>query len=124
MNILIVGSGARESAFIWKLSQSRKNINIFSINPNADAQELSTPIYTQKEDLKFIKSKVIDLKIDMVLVGPEIPLINGVHDYLKKDPLTKKTAVIGPSKKGAKLEGSKDFAKNFMQKYNLSLIHI
>ena len=119
MNILIVGSGARESAFIWKLSQSRKNINIFSINPNADAQELSTPIYTQKEDLKFIKSKVIDLKIDMVLVGPEIPLINGVHDYLKKDPLTKKTAVIGPSKKGARLEGSKDFAKKFMQKYNI-----
>lgn len=119
MNILIVGSGARESAFIWKLSQSRKNINIFSINPNADAQELSTPIYTQKEDLKFIKSKVIDLKIDMVLVGPEIPLINGIQDYLKKDPLTKKTAVIGPSKKGAKLEGSKDFAKKFMQKYNI-----
>ena len=119
MNILIIGSGARESAFIWKLSQSRKNINIFSINPNADAQELSTPIYTQKEDLKFIKSKVIDLKIDMVLVGPEIPLINGIQDYLKKDPLTKKTAVIGPSKKGAKLEGSKDFAKNFMQKYNI-----
>ena len=119
MNILIVGSGARESAFIWKLSQSRKNINIFSINPNAGAQELSTPIYTQKEDLKFIKSKVIDLKIDMVLVGPEIPLINGIQDYLKKYPLTKKTAVIGPSKKGAKLEGSKDFAKNFMQKYNI-----
>ena len=119
MNILIVGSGARESAFIWKLSQSKKNINIFSINPNVDAQELSTPIYTQKEDLNFIKSKVIDLKIDMVLVGPEIPLINGIQDYLKKDPLTKKTAVIGPSKKGAKLEGSKDFAKNFMQKYNI-----
>ena len=119
MNILIVGSGARESAFIWKLSQSRKNINIFSINPNAGAQELSTPIYTQKEDLKFIKSKVIDLKIDMVLVGPEIPLINGIQDYLKKDPITKETAVIGPSKKGAKLEGSKDFAKNFMQKYNI-----
>ena len=80
---------------------------------------MSTPIYTQKEDLKFIKSKVIDLKIDMVLVGPEIPLINGIQDYLKKYPLTKKTAVIGPSKKGAKLEGSKDFAKNFMQKYNI-----
>ncbi|MDC3109558.1 phosphoribosylamine--glycine ligase [Flavobacteriales bacterium] len=119
MNILIVGSGARESAFIWKLSQSKKNINIFSINPNAGAQELSTPIYTQNEDLKFIKSKVIDLKIDMVLVGPEIPLINGIQDYLKKDPLTKKTAVIGPSKEGAKLEGSKDFAKSFMQKYNI-----
>ena len=119
MNILIVGSGARESAFIWKLSQSRKNINIFSINPNAGTQELSTPIYTQKEDLEFIKSKVVDLKIDMVLVGPEIPLINGIQDYLKKDPLTKKTAVIGPSKEGAKLEGSKDFAKSFMQKYNI-----
>ena len=119
MNILIVGSGARESAFIWKLSQSKKNINIFSINPNAGTQELSTPIYTQKEDLKFIKSKVVDLKIDMVLVGPEIPLIEGIQDYLKKDPLTNNTAVIGPSKKGAQLEGSKDFAKNFMQKYNI-----
>ena len=119
MNILIIGSGARESTFIWKLGQSKKNINIFSINPNAGAQEFSTPIYTQKEDLKFIKSKVIDLKIDMVLVGPEIPLINGIQDYLKKDPLTKKTAVIGPSKKGAKLEGSKNFAKNFMRKYNI-----
>ena len=126
MNILIIGSGARESTFIWKLSQSKKNINIFSINPNAGAQELSTPIYTQKEDLKFIKSKVIDLKIDMVLVGPEIPLINGIQDYLKKDPLTKKTAVIGPSKKGAKLEGSKNFAKNFMSdmfKVNLIIHH-
>jgi len=119
VNILIVGSGARESAFIWKLSQSRKNINIFSINPNAGTQELSTPIYTQKEDLEFIKSKVVDLKIDMVLVGPEIPLIEGIQDYLKKDPLTNNTAVIGPSKKGAQLEGSKDFAKNFMQKYNI-----
>lgn len=119
MNILILGSGARESAFIWKLSQSKKEVNIFSINPNAGIQELSTPIYTEKEDLKFIKYKVIELKIDMVLVGPEIPLIDGIQDYLKKDPLTKKTAVIGPSKKGAQLEGSKDFAKNFMHKYNI-----
>ena len=119
MNILILGSGARESAFIWKLSQSKKEVNIFSINPNAGIQELSTPIYTEKEDLKFIKYKVIELKIDMVLVGPEIPLIDGIQDYLKKDPLTKKTAVIGPSKKGAQLEGSKDFAKNFMNKYNI-----
>ena len=119
MNILILGSGARESAFIWKLSQSKKEVNIFSINPNAGIQELSTPIYTEKEDLKFIKHKVIELKIDMVLVGPEIPLIDGIQDYLKKDPLTKKTAVIGPSKKGAQLEGSKDFAKNFMHKYNI-----
>ena len=119
MNILILGSGARESAFIWKLSQSKKEVNIFSINPNAGIQELSTPIYTEKEDLKFIKYKVIELKIDMVLVGPEIPLIDGIQDYLKKDPLTKKTTVIGPSKKGAQLEGSKDFAKNFMHKYNI-----
>ena len=68
-----------------------------------------------------IKSKVIDLKIDMVLVGPEIPLINGIQDYLKKDPLTNKTAVIGPSKKGAELEGSKDFAKNLSQITKLPL---
>ena len=119
MNILIVGSGARESAFIWKLNQSKKEVKLFSINPNAGAAELSTPIYTEKEDLEFIKSKVIELKIDMVLVGPEVPLINGIQDFLKSDPLTKKTSIIGPSKEGAKLEGSKDFAKKFMSKYNI-----
>ena len=119
MNILIVGSGARESAFIWKLNQSKKDIKLFSINPNAGAAELSTPIYTEKEDLEFIKSQVVEHKIDMVLVGPEIPLINGIQDFLKNDPTTKKTSVIGPSKKGAQLEGSKDFAKNFMAKYNI-----
>ena len=119
MNILIVGSGARESAFIWKLNQSKKDIKLFSINPNAGAAELSTPIYTEKEDLEFIKSQVVEHKIDMVLVGPEIPLINGIQDFLKNDPSTNKTSVIGPSKKGAQLEGSKDFAKNFMAKYNI-----
>ena len=119
MNILIIGSGARESAFIWKLNQSKKTVKLFSINPNAGAAELSTPIYTEKEDFEFIKSQVIELKIDMVLVGPEIPLINGVQDFLKRDPLTKKTSIIGPSKEGAKLEGSKDFAKKFMSKYNI-----
>ena len=119
MNILIVGSGARESAFIWKLNQSKKDIKLFSINPNAGAAELSTPIYTEKEDLEFIKSQVVEHKIDMVLVGPEIPLINGIQDFLKSDPSTNKTSVIGPSKKGAQLEGSKDFAKNFMAKYNI-----
>ena len=119
MNILIIGSGARESAFIWKLNQSKKEVKLFSINPNAGAAELSTPIYTEKEDLEFIKSKVIELKIDMVLVGPEVPLINGIQDFLKRDALTKKTSIIGPSKEGAKLEGSKDFAKKFMSKYNI-----
>ena len=109
----------RESAFIWKLNQSKKTVKLFSINPNAGAAELSTPIYTEKEDFEFIKSQVIELKIDMVLVGPEIPLINGVQDFLKRDPLTKKTSIIGPSKEGAKLEGSKDFAKKFMSKYNI-----
>ncbi len=119
MNILIIGSGARESAFIWKLNQSKKDVKLFSINPNAGAAELSIPIYTENEDLEFIKSQVIELKIDMVLVGPEIPLINGIQDFLKRDPLTKKISTIGPSKEGAKLEGSKDFAKKFMSKYNI-----
>nr|AOE07747.1 phosphoribosylamine--glycine ligase [uncultured bacterium] len=101
------------------MNQSKKAVKLFSINPNAGAAELSTPIYTEKEDLEFIKSQVIKLKIDMVLVGPEIPLINGIQDFLKSDPLTKKTSIIGPSKEGAKLEGSKDFAKKFMSKYNI-----
>ena len=119
MNILIIGSGARESAFIWKLNQSKKDIKLFSINPNAGAAELSIPIYTEREDFEFIKSQVVDHKIDMVLVGPEIPLINGIQDFLKNDPSTKKTSIIGPSKQGANLEGSKDFAKKFMSKYNI-----
>ena len=119
MNILIIGSGARESAFIWKLNQSKKDIKLFSINPNAGAAELSIPIYTEREDLEFIKSQVVEHKIDIVLVGPEIPLINGIQDFLKNDPSTKKTSIIGPSKQGANLEGSKDFAKKFMSKYNI-----
>tara|TARA_B100001027_G_scaffold43749_1_gene28213 strand:- start:855 stop:2123 length:1269 start_codon:yes stop_codon:yes gene_type:complete len=119
VNILIIGSGARESAFIWKLNQSKKDIKLFSINPNAGAAELSIPIYTEREDFEFIKSQVVDHKIDMVLVGPEIPLINGIQDFLKNDPSTKKTSIIGPSKQGANLEGSKDFAKKFMSKYNI-----
>ena len=84
MNILIVGSGARESAFIWKMIQCKKAVKLFSIKPIAGAAEFSTPIYTEKDDLEFIKSQVIELKIDMVLVGPEIPLINGIQDFLKK----------------------------------------
>ena len=119
MNILIIGSGARESAFIWKLNQSKKKVNIFSMNPNAGSEQLSTPIHTKNDSLEFIKSQVIEHKIDMVLVGPEIPLINGIQDFLKKDQLTKTTSVIGPSMKGAQLEGSKDFAKKFMSKYNI-----
>ena len=101
------------------MNQSKKDVKLFSINPNAGAAELSIPIYTKKEDLEFIKSQVIELKIDMVLVGPEIPLINGIQDFLKNDHLTKKTSIIGPSKQGARLEGSKDFAKKFMSKYNI-----
>ena len=89
------------------------------MNPNAGSEQLSTPIHTKNDSLEFIKSQVIEHKIDMVLVGPEIPLINGIQDFLKKDQLTKTTSVIGPSMKGAQLEGSKDFAKKFMSKYNI-----
>ena len=89
------------------------------MNPNAGSEQLSTPIHTKNDSLEFIKSQVIEHKIDMVLVGPEIPLINGIQDFLKKDQLTKTTSVIGPSMKGAQLEGSKDFAKKFMSKYHI-----
>ena len=122
MNILIIGSGAREHVFFHKLLESKTNVSLFSINPNAAISSISKALYF---DFNFpnLKNAIINNSINLVLVGPEIPLIDGVYDFIKSDNEISDTIVIGPSKNGAMLEGSKDFAKHFMSKYNIPTAH-
>lgn len=118
MNILIIGSGAREHVFFHKLLQSKTKVSLFSINSNAAISSISKALYF---DFNFqnLKQAIINNSINLVLVGPEIPLIDGVFDFVKSDNEINDTIIIGPSKNGAMLEGSKDFAKDFMSKYNI-----
>lgn len=119
MRILILGSGGREHAFAWKLSQSHLCEKLFIAPGNAGTMQFGTNLDIGVNDFDSIKNCCIDDKIDLVLVGPEEPLVKGVSDYLKKEPLLKNLEIIGPSKDGAQLEGSKAFAKAFMQKFNI-----
>ena len=118
MNILIIGSGAREHVFFNQLLKSNTKVSLFSINPNAAISAITKSLYF---DFNFqnLKKAIIDNSINLILVGPEIPLIEGVYDFIKSDNQICDTIVIGPSKRGAMLEGSKDFAKEFMSKYNI-----
>lgn len=119
MNLLILGSGGREHTFAWKLSQSSLCKKLFIAPGNAGTNELGSNVDINLNDFAKIKSLVIDEKIDMVVVGPEGPLVNGIYDFFATDEQLKDITVIGPSKKGAQLEGSKEFAKKFMNKYNI-----
>ena len=119
MNILIIGSGAREHAFAWKIHNSKSDVNIYVTNPNAGMLDIVTPLNIDINNFNLIKESIIQHEISLVLVGPEIPLIMGITDFIYKDKDLDDVKVIGPSKLGAKLEGSKEFAKNFMNKYNI-----
>lgn len=119
MNILILGSGGREHAITWKLAQSRKVDKIFIAPGNAGTKALGTNLNIDPEDFGRIKKAVEDNKIEMVIVGPEAPLVSGIHDFFLRDHFLKQVPVIGPEKNAAQLEGSKDFAKAFMTKYNI-----
>lgn len=119
MNILILGSGGREHAFTLKLSQSDKIDQLFIAPGNAGTKALGTNININPTDFDAVKKVVIDHKIGMVVVGPEAPLVEGVHDYFLADDELQKIPVIGPKKDGALLEGSKDFSKQFMQKHGI-----
>ncbi len=119
MNILILGSGGREHAFALKLSESNKVNNLFIAPGNAGTQKIGTNINIDPTDFKAVKEVVLDHKIGMVVVGPEAPLVDGVHDYFLEDEALKNIPVIGPKKDGALLEGSKDFSKQFMEKYQI-----
>ena len=118
MNILIIGNGAREHVFFKLLSNSPTKTNLFSINPNAAIQKLSNPIFSPFS-FNLVKQVIKSSAIEMVIVGPENPLIDGIYDFIKADTEINHVSVIGPSKNGAQLEGSKKFAKDFMYRNNI-----
>ena len=117
--ILLLGSGGREHALAWKIAQSEKVEKLFVAPGNAGTAEVGENVNIKADDFEAIKSFVVEQSINMVVVGPEDPLVKGIYDELKNDSRTKDIPVIGPSKQGAVLEGSKDFAKSFMQRHHI-----
>lgn len=119
MNILIIGGGGREHALAWNIAQSPQLEKLFISPGNAGTAEMGSNVPVKVDDFEGIKTLVLEEKIDMVVVGPEAPLVAGIVDFFLGDPDLKEIPVIGPSQKGAMLEGSKDFAKMFMHKYKI-----
>ena len=119
MNILIIGSGAREHAFAWKISNSKHNVNLFITNPNPGTIKIANSVSLDIDNVSEIKRSIIKNNIQLLLVGPEIPLINGIYNFIKSDSDISHVCVIGPSKNGAQLEGSKEFAKEFISRHNI-----
>ena len=119
MNILIIGSGGREHAFGWKLKQSNKVENLFFAPGNAGTSQIGTNLNAGVSDFQKIKTLALQHNIALMLIGPEVPLVEGLHDFFASDPELKKVLVVGPKKEGAQLEGSKDFAKDFMMRHNI-----
>ena len=119
MKILLLGSGGREHALAWKIAQSEKCDKLFIAPGNGGTGNVGENVNMKADDFEAIKQFVVDKDINMVVVGPEDPLVKGIYDELKADPRTSSVPVIGPSKAGAVLEGSKDFAKGFMQRHHI-----
>jgi len=119
MRILLLGAGGREHALAWKIAQSKKCEKLFIAPGNAGTSQLGTNVDINANDFEAPKNFTLDNHIDMVVVGPEDPLVNGIYDNFKNDARTASIPVIGPSKQGAVLEGSKDFAKGFMERHNI-----
>ena len=119
MKILLLGSGGREHALAWKIAQSEKCEKLYIAPGNAGTSNCGENVAIKADDFEAIKDFVVANNINMVVVGPEDPLVKGIYDNLKQDERTKDIPVIGPSKAGAVLEGSKDFAKAFMQRHNI-----
>ena len=119
MKLLLLGSGGREHALAWKISQSPKVEKLYIAPGNAGTREVGENVALSATDFEGIKAFVLENNVDMVVVGPEDPLVKGVYDYFRDDELLKGIPVIGPSKEGATLEGSKDFAKAFMMRHGI-----
>jgi len=119
MNVLILGSGGREHAFAWKIAKSSSCNQLFIAPGNAGTAEIGTNVNIDVNDFESIKYFVIAENIELVLVGPEDPLVNGIYNFFKEDEQLKSITLIGPSKEGAQLEGSKEFAKEFMFRHNI-----
>ena len=119
MNVLILGSGGREHAFAWKIAKSSSCNKLFIAPGNAGTAEVGTNINIEVNDFESIKEFVLAENIELVLVGPEDPLVNGIYNFFKADEQLIDISLIGPSKEGAQLEGSKQFAKEFMFRHNI-----
>jgi phosphoribosylamine--glycine ligase len=119
MNVLILGSGGREHALAWKISQSSQLDKLFVAPGNAGTSSVAENVAISPTDFKAIKKFVVDQNIHLVVVGPEDPLVKGIHDFFLEDEVLRKIPVIGPQKMAAQLEGSKDFAKAFMQRHSI-----
>ena len=119
MNVLVVGSGGREHTLSWKIAQSSMCEKLFIAPGNAGTATLGQNVPISVDDFESLKTLVLENDISMVVVGPEDPLVKGIYDFFNDDDSLKEVTVIGPSKKGAQLEGSKEFSKKFMQKYDV-----
>ena len=119
MKILLLGSGGREHALAWKIAQSKKVDQLYIAPGNAGTGSVGENVPLKADDFEGIRQFVLSKGVDMVVVGPEDPLVKGVYDFFKNDNQLKDIPVIGPSKQGAVLEGSKDFAKAFMQRHGI-----
>ena len=118
-NLLLLGSGGREHALAWKIAQSPKINHLYIAPGNAGTAQVGTNVPLRADDFEGIERFVLDHDINMVVVGPEDPLVKGIFDFFASRPALSQIPVIGPSKKGAVLEGSKDFAKAFMQRHGI-----
>lgn len=119
MNILLLGSGGREHAIAWKIAQSPKTDRLFIAPGNAGTASIGTNVDIKADDFPAIKECVLANRIGMVVVGPEDPLVKGIYDFFRNDPQLAGVPVIGPSREGAQLEGSKEFAKAFMMRHGI-----
>ncbi len=119
MNILLLGSGGREHALAWKISQSKKTDKLFIAPGNEGTASVGQNVPLKELDFDGIAKFALENDVKMIVVGPEVPLVEGIADYFSSQPQFKDIAVIGPSKLGAQLEGSKDFAKTFMMRHDI-----
>ena len=119
MNILIIGSGGREHTLAWKLIQSKNCKNLYIAPGNAGTEKIARNVNIGVGDFEGLKNLIIEKKITLIIVGPEAPLVGGIRSYLHKDELLKDLKIVGPDKDGALLEGSKDYAKQFMVKHGI-----
>lgn len=119
MKLLLLGSGGREHALAWKIAQSPKVEKLYIAPGNAGTASVGENVDIQATDFEALKIFALEREIDMIVVGSEDPLVKGIFDFFKGDITTKEIAIIGPSQKGAQLEGSKEFAKEFMQRHNI-----
>ena len=119
MNILLIGSGGREHALAWKIAQSPKLTKLYIAPGNAGTSTAGINLNINVSDFTAVKKAVLEYNIDMVVVGPEDPLVNGIVDFFEKDEQLKSVSIIGPNKIAAQLEGSKDFSKKFMEKHHI-----